>query len=293
MKSMPGKTEGEDRRTKVESQPGRRDGANGGIRKTNGAVSAERVPIDRFSTTPHTLEAPHDDNYGSGFGREDFQHQSDVHHQPDRGLRRHPPGARTGQRDQPQLRPRHAGAGGAQGAAGVDGGREDRDSARDRRQGDSHRRDRKSRDAARSPARARRVSQGQPGARPASDRCRSRSAARVGLLAVGRPRRRRAARRRAAGHVLASDHQRVDHARPVEDGVPGRDRLRLGDDRLLALQHLLRAGALRRAAGQQPRHVELDGVPPARGLHLRHHPVQLHRDRRQPDDGAGADGEHA
>ena len=33
------------------------------------------------------------------------------------------------------------------------------------------------------------------------------------------------------------------------------------DDRLLALQRLLRAGALRRAADQQPGRVELDGVP--------------------------------
>ena len=218
--------------------------------------------------------------------------QSDVHHQPDRGLRRHPPRARTGQRAQPHLRARLARARRAQGAAGVDGGGEDRDPARDRRQGDSHRHDRESRDAARPPARAGRVSPGRPGARPAGDRRRRRSAPRVGGLAVGRPRRRRAARRRAARHVLAPDDQRRDDARPVEDGVPGRDRRRLGDDRLLALQHLLRAGALRRAAGQRPRRVELDGVPPARGLHLRRLAVQLHRDRRQPDDRAGADGQH-
>ena len=33
-------------------------------------------------------------------------------------------------------------------------------------------------------------------------------------------------------------------------------------------------------------------LPPARGLRLRDHPVQLHRDRRQPADRAGADGQH-
>ena len=79
---------------------------------------------------------------------------------------------------------------------------------------------------------------------------------------------------------------------PVEDGVPGRDRRRVRDDRLLAVQRLLRAGALQRAAGQQPRHVEPDGVPRARRLRLRGLAVQLHRHRRQPDDRAGADGQH-
>ena len=57
--------------------------------------------------------------------------------------------------------------------------------------------------------------------------------------------------------IVAPDDQRRDDARPVEDGVPGGDRRRVRDDRLLALQRLLRAGALRRAADQQPRRVEL------------------------------------
>ena len=92
--------------------------------------------------------------------------------------------------------------------------------------------------------------------------------------------------------TLAPDDQRRDDARAVEDGVPVGDRRRVGDDRLLALQRLLRAGALQRAADQRPRRVEPDGVPQPRGLHLRGLAVQLHRDRRQPDDRAGADGQH-
>ena len=41
-----------------------------------------------------------------------------------------------------------------------------------------------------------------------------------------------------------------------------------------------------------PRRVEPHRLPAARGLRLRDHPVQLHRDRRQPADRAGADGQH-
>ena len=41
-----------------------------------------------------------------------------------------------------------------------------------------------------------------------------------------------------------------------------------------------------------PGRLEPDGVPAARGLRLRDQPVQLHGDRREPDDVAGADGEH-
>ena len=54
----------------------------------------------------------------------------------------------------------------------------------------------------------------------------------------------------------------------------------------------LRAGALRRAADQHARDVERARVPAARGVRLRGHPVQLHLDRRQPADRAGADGQH-
>ena len=41
-----------------------------------------------------------------------------------------------------------------------------------------------------------------------------------------------------------------------------------------------------------PGRVEPHRPPPARGLRLRDHAVQLHRDRRQPADRAGADGQH-
>ena len=40
---------------------------------------------------------------------------------------------------------------------------------------------------------------------------------------------------------------------------------------------------LRGAAGLLAGRLEPDGVPPARGLRLRDQPVQLHRDRREPD----------
>ena len=129
-------------------------------------------------------------------------------------------------------------------------------------------------------------------ARAAGDRRLRRGAPRVGELAVGRSRRGHPARGGAAGDQLAPDDRRGDDARTVEDGVPGGDRRGVGDDRLLALQRLVRAGALSRAAGERSRHVEPDGVPRARGLRLRHLAVQLHRHRRQPHHRAGADGQH-
>ncbi len=216
----------------------------------------------------------------------------DVGRSPERGVCRRPARAPTHQRPQSHLRSGIAGTRRAEGAAEVDGVGEDRDSARHRRQGDSHRQDREVGHAARPSARAGRVPQGRPRARAAGD-CRGRRGApRVGELGLGGSRRGRAARRRAPGHDLALDDQRLDDARPVEDGLPVRDRRRVRDDRLLALQRLVRAGALQRAAGQQPRHVEPDGVPQPRRVRVRHHAVQLHGDRRQPDDGAGADGQH-
>ena len=50
--------------------------------------------------------------------------------------------------------------------------------------------------------------------------------------------------------------------------------------------------AARRAAGVLAGRVEPLRPPPAGGLRLRDHPVQLHRDRRQPAVGAGPDGQH-
>ena len=173
-----------------------------------------------------------------------------------------------------------------------DGGREAGHPARHRREGDAHRPHRAGGDAARSPARARRLSPGGARARPAGDRRCRRGAARVGKLALGRPCRRVAARRRIAGDHVALDDQCGNDAGAVEDRVPGGDRRRLGDDRLLALQRLLRAGALRRAANQRSGRLEPDGIPPARRVRLRDLALQLHRDRRQPDDRPGADGQH-
>ena len=63
--------------------------------------------------------------------------------------------------------------------------------------------------------------------------------------------------------------------------------------RLLAVQRALRPpdppGA---AARQLPRAVEPQRLPVPRGFRLRHHAVQLHGDRRQPPDRAGAHGQH-
>ena len=99
--------------------------------------------------------------------------------------------------------------------------------------------------------------------------------------------------RRPAGRPVAAAAQRRHHARPVQDRVPGGDRRGLRADRLLAVQRPLRAADPRRAADrEQPGHLEPHRPPPARGLRLRDHAVQLHRDRRQPADRAGADGQH-
>ena len=71
---------------------------------------------------------------------------------------------------------------------------------------------------------------------------------RLGQLAVGGSRRGVPPRRRAADDDVAADAQRRDDARPVEDGVSGRDRRGVRADRLLALQRRLRPGALSRSS---------------------------------------------
>ena len=164
------------------------------------------------------------------------------------GTRRVP---HAGQRAGQAIRAGLARARRAQGAAQVDGRRARRHSARHRRQGDPHRRHGAGRDAARRTATcsadwhkasATHVQQAIEAAREAR--------ARVVELGVGRSRRGLPQGRRAARHDLARDAQRRDDARPVEDGVPGRDRRGVRADRLLALQRRVRAGALRRAADQ-------------------------------------------
>ena len=75
--------------------------------------------------------------------------------------------------------------------------------------------------------------------------------------------------------------------------LPGRDRRGLRADRLLAHQRALRPADPRgAAAAQREGHLEPHRPPAARGLRLRHHALQLHRDRRQPADRSGADGQH-
>ena len=92
---------------------------------------------------------------------------------------------------------------------------------------------------------------------------------------------------------VARRGQRRDDAGPEQDGLPGRDRRRVRAHRLLALQRALRPPDPRgAAAGQLARHVEPQRLPLARGLRLRDHAVQLHRDRRQPADRARAHGQH-
>ena len=135
------------------------------------------------------------------------------------------------------------------------------------------------------------------GATQGRRRCRRRrrDGRRPGLArpVLRRPRRDPAQGRRPARRAVARPDQRRDDAGPEQDGLPGRDRRRLRAHRLLALQRALRppdpAGA---AAGQLPRAVEPQRLPLARGLRLRRHAVQLHRDRRQPADRARADGQH-
>ena len=111
-------------------------------------------------------------------------------------------------------------------------------------------------------------------------------------VVVRRSRRGLPQGRRALDHDLARHRQRRDDAGAVEDGVSGGDRFGLRDHRFLALQRALRPAAARRAAGQRSHDVESARVPRARGVRLRRHAVQLHVDRRQPADRAGADGQH-
>ena len=95
-----------------------------------------------------------------------------------------------------------------------------------------------------------------------------------------------------AGRSLARHAERGDHAGPVQDLLPGRDRRGLRADRLPALQCPLRTAVAGGPAEVVARRVEPVRPPPARGLRGRDHPVQLHRDRGQPAHRAGADGQH-
>ena len=122
---------------------------------------------------------------------------------------------------------------------------------------------------------------------------RERGGAGLARAVVRRPRLDPAQGSRPAGRPVARPAQRGHDARPVEDGLAGRDRRGVRADRLLAVQRPLRPADHGRSADrEQPRCLEPHRPPPARGFRLRDHAVQLHRDRRQPADCAGTDGQH-
>ncbi len=207
-------------------------------------------------------------------------------------LQRNPAGSSARERAGEGLRARLPRAGRAEVAPERDVRRAHRDPARDRRARGAERRAGQGRDAARPRPRARGLAQGLARARLPGDRGGGRGAARVGELALGGPPGRLPEGGRAARDHLARAAQRRDHARPVEDGLPGGDRLGGGARRLLALQPALRAGALPGAAALERGDLEPARLPAARGLRLRGDALQLHVDRGQPADRPGPDGQH-
>ena len=139
-----------------------------------------------------------------------------------------------------------------------------------------------------------RLPQGDAGARRAGDRAPPRARSASGRTGRGRIAPRCSSRPPSCSPTTwRADAQRRDDARPVEDGVPGRDRRGVRADRLLALQRR----ATRRSSTTSSRSAndtmwnQLD-YRAARGIRLRGDAVQLHVDRRQPADRAGADGQH-
>ena len=138
---------------------------------------------------------------------------------------------------QQRLSARLARARGAEGAARGDGGGADRDSAHHRRQGDPHR-DACSRSVM--PHDHRHVLADWHAAGPEHVQQAIAAAAEARREWASWAWHERAAVFLRAAELLTTtwraDDQRGDDARPVEDGVPGGDRRRLGDDRLLAVQ---------------------------------------------------------
>ena len=175
------------------------------------------------------------------------------------GVRRVPP-----PRNEPvkAYAPGLAGEGRAEGAPGRHGRRADRHPADHRRPGGPHRPDRAGGDAARPPATCWRTGTGR---RASTSSRRSRrpprrtGSGRTGPGRTGRPCFLKAAELLAT--TWRRHAQRRHDARPVQDRLPGRDRRRLRDDRLLPLQPPLRAGAVRRAADLGPHDVEPARLP--------------------------------
>ena len=206
--------------------------------------------------------------------------------------RRSPPRPASAERPEPHLSPRFARARRAEGAAGRHGRRAHRHSGDHRWQGDPHGEHRDRRDAAPARSRAGHVAQGQRGSRPSGRGRGARGPTRVGQLALRGPRRGVPPRRGAADHHLAPDAERGDDAWSVEDGVPGRDRCRVRAGEFLAVQRRVRRRADQRTTRQLALHLEPDGIPPARGVHLCHLAAQLHGHRRQPVGRPRVDGQH-
>ena len=90
--------------------------------------------------------------------------------------------------------------------------------------------------------------------------------ARLGELGVGGSRRGVPQGGRAAGDDVAPHAQRRDDARPVEDGVPGRDRRGVRADRLLALQSARTRSSSTTSSRSRRRDVEPARLPPLEGF---------------------------
>ena len=201
--------------------------------------------------------------------------------------------AEAGERAGPQLRARHAGARGAARPSHPDGARADLDPDGDRRQGGRDQGDDPGGDAAPQGARSR----GRR-ARAAPSTCSWRSTPRGKRMPTGRGCRGRSARRctsappssspargaRRSSPRRCSNQSKTAHQAEIDAAARA--------DRLLALQRRVHAPDLLGAARLVARRLEPDGVSAARRLRLRGQPVQLHRDRRQPQRLARADGQH-
>ena len=115
---------------------------------------------------------------------------------------------------------------------------------------------------------------------------------RMGQLGLGGPRRRVPARPPSCSRRPGATRSTPRPCSASARRLPGRDRRGCELIDFLRFNVAFAAGPDGRAAGQRPRRVEPDRLPRARRLRLRRHAVQLHRDRRQPADRAGADGQH-
>ena len=179
-----------------------------------------------------------------------------------RGVRRSPARARAGQRAQSTYAPGSPARARSQSPPQVDGRRKDRHSAHHRRQGNPHRQ-----------ARTRRSMPHDHGHVLAEYHLAGPEHIQQAIAAAAAARREwaawpwedRAAVLLRAAELLATSWRPTINAATMlgqsktafQSEIDAASR----DDRLLALQRLLRAGALQRAAGQRPWRVELDGVP--------------------------------